>query len=269
MQHISVNGYDMSYAEAGQGVPLVLIHGSLCDYRYWGLQIPALSKGHRVVAVSLRHCYPERWDGTGSDYTCAQHAADVGELIATLGGGAVHLLGHSRGGYVAFTVARQFPERVRSLTLADPGGELDDSLGGASPASAPLAAMFGDCAASIKAGDIDGALARFNEVINGPGSWEKMPAFGKTMMRDNAYTLIGQMAEGRLPFSRAAIQEIRAPTLVVNGARSPAFFHRIGDAMAAYLRDGRRLSIDGAGHPMNAEQPNAFNTAVLEFLAGH
>jgi pimeloyl-ACP methyl ester carboxylesterase len=63
------------------------------------------------------------------------------------------------------------------------------------------------------------------------------------------------------------MREIRAPTLLINGARSSAFFHAIADAMLQHLGDARRVLIEGAGHTMNAEQPNAFNAAVLEFLA--
>ncbi len=253
IRHIRVNGYDMTYLDAGTGAPLLLIHGSLCDYRYWGAQIRPLSKAHRIVAVSLRHCYPERWDGIGADYTCVQHAADIGALLEALDAGPAHVMGHSRGGYVAFTVARQFPQHVRSLILADPGGRLDESLTSApTPASTTTAPTFlRECAELIKRGDIDGGLAKFTEAVNGPGAWTKTPEFGKMMMRDNAYTLMGQIAERREPYSRAAIQEIKAPTVIINGDRSPALFHQIAAAMVENLRDGRRVLIEGAGHPMN------------------
>jgi hypothetical protein len=52
-----------------------------------------------------------------------------------------------------------------------------------------------------------------------------MGEIGKVMMRDNAHTLLGQASKRRLPYSRAAMREIRAPTLLSNGAGSSAFFH--------------------------------------------
>ena len=202
MQHIRVNDYDMSYIEAGRGAPLVLVHGSLGDYRYWGRQIYPLSRVYRVVAVSLRRCYPERWNGVGSGYTGEQHIADVGAFIAALDAGPVHLLGHSRGGYVGFFVARQFPSRIRSLTLADPGGELDEN---ASPAANTLSIALRECGELIKRGDVEDGLVRFSDVVNGPGTWEKIPEVGKMMMRVNVYTLIGEIADRRERYSQSAI----------------------------------------------------------------
>ena len=59
MQTFSVNGYDMAYLDVGEGPPLVCVHGSLCDFRIWYCVLGPLSKEHRVIAVSLRHFFPE------------------------------------------------------------------------------------------------------------------------------------------------------------------------------------------------------------------
>jgi len=78
---IEVNGYPMAYQDSGAGAPLVLVHGALCDYRLWPIQLEAFSKEHRVLNVSLRHYFPEVWDGTGNDFSFTQHAHDVGTFI--------------------------------------------------------------------------------------------------------------------------------------------------------------------------------------------
>ena len=67
MQTLSVNGYDMAYLEVGQGPPLVCVHGTLGDFRTWSAVFGPLSKRRRVIAVSLRHFFPEHWDGIGDD----------------------------------------------------------------------------------------------------------------------------------------------------------------------------------------------------------
>ena len=95
---IEINGYPMAYQDSGAGAPLILVHGSLCDYRMWPCQLEAFSKKHRVLNVSLRHYFPELWNGAGNDFSVAHHAQDVGVFIQKLALGPVHLLGHSRRG---------------------------------------------------------------------------------------------------------------------------------------------------------------------------
>src|ERR1700745_2822378 len=128
MQTLHVNGFDMPYLDVGQGTPLVCVHGSLCDFRIWGSVIGPLSKKHRVIAVSLRHFFPEQWDGVGDTYSIAQHVSDVIGFIERLDGGPVDLMGHSRGGHVSFRVAQRRSDLLRRLILAEPGGEVDATL---------------------------------------------------------------------------------------------------------------------------------------------
>jgi pimeloyl-ACP methyl ester carboxylesterase len=104
-----VNGYPMIYQDRGSGTPLVLVHGSLCDYRVWRFQSEPFAQAHRVINVSLRHYYPEPWEGVGADFSLTQHADDLAALIPTLELGKVHLLGHSRGGAVAINWQRSTP----------------------------------------------------------------------------------------------------------------------------------------------------------------
>ena len=53
------------------------MHGSLNDFRIWGCVLGPLSKKHRLICVSLRHFFPEQWDGTGNTYSIAQHVDDM------------------------------------------------------------------------------------------------------------------------------------------------------------------------------------------------
>ena len=128
MKHLRVNGYEMAYIEVGQGPPLVCVHGSLGDFRAWSPVLGPLTRRHRVISLSLRRFFPEHWDGSGDGFTVAQHVADLIAFVEGLGAGAVHLMGHSRGGHIAFRVAQQRPDLLRKLILAEPGGDLDASL---------------------------------------------------------------------------------------------------------------------------------------------
>src|SRR5207248_4746025 len=128
MQTRRLNGYDMADLEVGEGRPLVCVHGSLCDFRIWSAVLGPLTRKHRVIAVSLRHFFPERWDGRGDTYSIAQHVDDVIAFIEQVSPRPVDLMGHSRGGHVSFRVAQRRPDLLHKLILAEPGGELDATL---------------------------------------------------------------------------------------------------------------------------------------------
>jgi pimeloyl-ACP methyl ester carboxylesterase len=268
MHILRTNGHNMAYVEQGEGPPLLLLHGAMCDLRYWAPQMEPFSQRYRAIAVSLRHFWPERWNGMGDDFTIGQHTEDVAAFVAALGAAPVHLVGHSRGGHVAFRVAQHFPDRVRTLVLAEPGGTLDASLDTTPPRPDAPAGLdtFGQAAERIHNSDIDGGLALFVDTVSGPGAWEALTERARGVMRDNAYTLLGQVREQRPPFSRADAEAIRAPTLLVGAERSPPLYARILDALERCIRDVRRLTIPGTSHPMNHGNPEAFNRAVLDFL---
>ena len=69
-------------------------------------------------------------------------------------------------------------------------------------------------------------------------------------------------------FTHADAEVIRAPTLLVAGERSSASFHHIVDGLGTALRDVRRVVIPNASHSSNQDNPQAFERAVLAFLAG-
>jgi pimeloyl-ACP methyl ester carboxylesterase len=270
MQTLPVNGYDMAYLEVGSGPPLVCVHGSLCDFRIWSAVLGPLTRKHRVIAVSLRHFFPEHWDGVGDTYSIAQHVDDMIAFIEKLDAGPVDLMGHSRGGHVSFRVAQRRPDLLRRLILAEPGGELDATLDPeVKPgAPSPLAARFKVSADMIAAGDIDGGLTSFMEAIEGPGAWARLPATPKQLLRDNAMTLIGQVRDNRPPFSLADAEAIRTPTLFIGGAKTRGLLPKVLHTLAAHVKGSKTQMIPGATHPMFEQAPQKYCEIVLEFLAG-
>lgn len=267
MKSLRVNGYDMPFIDIGHGEPLVAIHGSLGDFRSWSPIMGPLSRHHRLIIPSLRHFFPEYWDGKGSTYSIPQHTADVIAFLDALGLGAIHLMGHSRGGHIAFRVAEQRPDLVRKLILAEPGGELDDSLMplGQAP-SAERVESITVAAGMIAAGDIDGGLEHFLDRIYGPGTWAKRPAASKQFRRDNAYTLVGQINEQRRPFTRTATEAIGAPTLLIGGSETKGMLPIVLSALAAAIPGARKEMIPFASHNMFEQSPVRFSELVLAFL---
>jgi esterase len=268
MQTLHVNGYDMAYLEVGQGPPLVCVHGTLGDFRTWSAVYGPLSKQRRVISLSLRHFFPEHWNGVGDDYLMSQHVADVIGFIEQLNMGPVDLMGHSRGGHIAFRVAEQRPVLLRKLILAEPGGELDVTLDpAAKPGSSPLAARIAASAEKVSAGDVDGGLKVFFDGIEGEGAWTRLPAVPRQQLRDNAYTLIGQVGENRQPFTRAQAESIPMPTLFIGGAATKGALPAVLRALAAHVPGARTAMLSDAGHWMFEQAPERYCEIVLEFLA--
>ena len=268
MQTLPVNGYDMAYLDIGSGRPLVCVHGTLGDFRTWSVAFGPLSKNHRVISVSLRHFFPEHWDGVGDDYLMVQHIADMIGFLEKLNAGPVDLMGHSRGGHIAFRIAQLRPDLLRRLVLAEPGGELDATL---DPAAAPddafqRGARIAAAASKASDGDIEGALQLFFEGIEGDGAWGRVPAAPKQQLRDNVFTLIGQAGENRKPYSKAEAQSIETPTLFIGGAATKGSLPMVLRALAAQVPGASTAMIEGAGHWMFEQAPEQFSAIVTGFL---
>jgi pimeloyl-ACP methyl ester carboxylesterase len=273
MQTLRVNRYDMAYLEVGnktdQRPPLVCVHGSLCDFRIWSSVLGPLTTKHRVIAVSLRHFFPEHWNGVGDTYSIAQHVDDMIAFIEQLTPKPVDLMGHSRGGHISFRVAQRRPDLLRKLILAEPGGELDGSLDPEyKPGPSPLAERFKVAAEKIASGDVDGGLSYFIDTLEGPGAWQRTPAPSKQLLRDNAMTLIGQVRDNRPPFSKADAEAILTPTLFIGGANTKGLLPKVLHSLAAHVTGSRTEMIPRATHPMFEQAPEKYCEIVLDFLAG-
>jgi pimeloyl-ACP methyl ester carboxylesterase len=264
VRKLRVNDYDMAYLDVGGGVPLVCVHGSLCDFRVWSPIIGLLSPHARVIVPSLRHYFPEHWDGEGDDFGVAQHVADVIGFIERLGMGAVNLIGHSRGGYVAFRVARERPDILASLVLAEPAGYLDPSLSTVAMPTSLFRTALADAVAMVKVGNIDAGLAAFLAAIDDAGAWQRLDEARRQELRDNATTMIGQMRDGLLPFTRADAEGLRVPTLFIGGAQSQPASLLVLRALATHVPGANTVVIPEAGHAMFVHRPQAFSAAVVE-----
>lgn len=262
LRTLDVADYRLSYAEQGRGAPLLLVHGSLCDCRYWGPQMAPLGEGFHVIAPSLRHYWPERWDGRGGGFSVQRHADDLAALIHALDAGPVHVLGHSRGARVACELALRHPRYVRTLALADPGM--------LTPGHAPDHDDFRHAAAAkIRAGQTDAGLSLFIDAVSGAGTWQRMVPWFKEMARANAATVPAQLEEPTPAPNAMELRDIDKPTLLLGGALSPAPFPATLDALQTLWPHARRVTIEHASHGMNLAHPRAFNASVADFLASH
>jgi pimeloyl-ACP methyl ester carboxylesterase len=256
----------MAYVESGTGETVVLVHGSLSDYRYWTPQLSASLPGLHLVAVSLRHFYPEPWNGQGDDFSVEAQSADLAGFIALLDAGPVHLVGWSRGGSVVLGAARKRPDLIKKLVLLEP--VISTLLPPAGPAGAPDPAhqRLEAVRAYYEKGDIEGGLQYFVDDINGPGTWLRRTDEQRQLARDNAWTLVRQITD-QDAVTPDDLREMRMPVLLAGGERGPAFLARTMDAAQTHFPSVTRVTISNAGHLMNRDNPTEFNRVFTDFLS--
>lgn len=123
---VDVGGLMMHYAEAGEGEPLVLLHGWPQHWYMWRHQIPELARHYRVICPDLRGF---GWtDAPARGYDKARLAADIVALCDALGIERFRLAGHDWGGWVGFLICLHHPERVLrflALNIPHPFGNSD------------------------------------------------------------------------------------------------------------------------------------------------
>lgn len=272
VKSMPVNGYDMAYIEQGSGVPVVLIPGAGSDYRFFGAQMGPFAQKYRVISVSLRHFYPEPWNGEG-EFSLEQHADDLVTFIRQLKAGPVHLVGHSRGGTLALYVAKAAPELVRSLSLSEPASGMRAFMPASSTSSAgeERRALYREMAEKFKQGDKDAGLIAFATFVNGPGAWDAMSESARQWYRDNAWTFIAPDNEGNhwAPYTCEDAQHIEAPVLLLRSEKITPSMSQVQANLLPCLKHAEQVRIMNSSHSMPRINPTAFNAAVLAFIDAH
>ena len=264
-----VNGTELAYAEAGQGVPVIFVHGASSDTRVWETQRNAIAGHYRFIAYSLRYHEPNRWQDDGKLYGVQTHAEDLAAFIKLLNVGPVHLVGHSYGGAIVAQVALDHPELVKTITLEEAG---IGSLLAESPDGKTLTEEFSKVVATakdtVKSGDSIEALRNFVDYILGEkGGFVTLPPSIIDMFKANAKTLGPQL--GALPpptINCAKAGTIKAPTLILNGEHTIVRYKVINSVLKRCIPNNESIAIPEADHMVQLRNPNAFNEALLAFL---
>jgi non-heme chloroperoxidase len=273
---VAVNGTGISYIEQGSGDPVLFMHGSLGDYRSWGLQMATFAERYRVIAVSRRRHWPNPWPAN-DDGLCsaAAHAADLAAFIDELDLGPCHLVGSSYGALAALTMTVTRPDLVRTLVLGEPPllSWLRDTDEDRPVYDAFQEAAWLPAGRAFERGDPEEAVRRFITGVIGDGAYDRMPPQVRADMMDNAPEM---GVELRTPpdvyfprLTRTDVAGVTTSTLLLTGSRSPAMFHRVTDHLAACLPSAERAEIPDASHSMHGANPVAYNRTVLAFLACH
>src|SRR3954468_23991529 len=117
---IELHGHRVIYRIAGDGPPVVLIHGMVNSSKHWENVALRLAERYTVIAPDLiGHGDSAAIRG---DYSLGAHAAGIRDLLAALGIDRATIVGHSLGGGVAMQFFYQFPQRTERMVLISSGG---------------------------------------------------------------------------------------------------------------------------------------------------
>ena len=114
-----VNGIRMHYVTAGQGEPLLLLHGTPKTHFYWYKLIPLLTPYFRIVAPDLRGFGDTDKPPAEEGYDSLTNARDMADLMTHLGHDAFHLHGEDRGAEFAYALAATERARVKTLSFSE------------------------------------------------------------------------------------------------------------------------------------------------------
>jgi pimeloyl-ACP methyl ester carboxylesterase len=267
-----LHGRVVTYAEAGAGPVLLLVHGMGGGYENWRDVIDPLARRYTVVAPDLPG-HGASAEGNG-DYSIGGLAVGLRDLLLALGHERATLVGHSLGGGIAMQLAYQFPELAERLVLVSSGGlgpEVSLILRAAALPGAELCIRATAQTANWAGAAVGRGLAKVGlrpttdvaEVARGYASLAdpgRRAAFLATLR--SVINVGGQ----RIDASDRLYLAAGRPVLIVWGARDPIIPVSHGERAHKAIAGSRLEIFDGVGHIPQLEAPARFVEVLERFL---
>jgi pimeloyl-ACP methyl ester carboxylesterase len=273
LREMVLHGHRIGYRTAGDGPPVVLVHGMLNSSRHWRSVALALAATHTVIAPDLHgHGHSA---GPVGDYSIGAHAAGIRDLLSRLGVDRATIVGHSLGGGIAMQFFYQFPERVERLGLVSSGGlgpEVSPLLRAAAApgvqallAGATSRPVLGTLGAAARAADhrrpgLATSLRATRRALQGLDTDQARRGFLWTLR--SVIDLRGQKVSARDRLRLAGA----VPTLVVWGERDHTIPIEHGRHAHEAIPGSRFVALSRAAHFPHLEDPAGLAAALGDWL---
>lgn len=277
LENCRVSG--LTYTQAGQGDPVVFIHGLISDHRTWTVEMQALSKTHHVIAPDLfGHGVIDDSDGglREFDFSLGGHAGAIRDLLDTLGLKQVTVVGHSLGGGIAMELAYLFPDRVKALILVSSGGlgpQLNPALRLATlPGSELVLPIIASSWVRNCGNTALGLMSRIglpSVTASTEAAWLGMGTFNNAANR-RAFLATSRAVIDLAGQTVSALPRLAGlagrPVLVVWGGRDRLIPASHADAVKDALPGSRVEIFARAGHFPHLDEPERFHLVLSDFL---
>ncbi|WP_033541399.1 alpha/beta fold hydrolase [Planococcus sp. CAU13] len=249
-------GVRLFYEDAGEGKPLLLLHGLSSNHQMFYREIGYFKDKFRMIALDFRgHGESDR----PPEFTLDDHIGDTIALLDHLELDTVNILGISMGSYIAQGVAIRQPGRVEKLILAATKSYGDQSS---------MAEMFDRYEDQLKGMSITEKLAVSSKLIF--HNQEAVNIWQKQIARNSRMLSAGQQAAASAALRnfdfRNDLKRITAETLVISGKYDGLNPPEKGRETAVLISDADYMEFQDSGHAPNVEQDRLFLGVVEKFL---
>ena len=279
-ERLKVGDVRLSVTSAGDGEPVVLLHGFPEISYSWRHQLPALAgAGARAFAPDLRGYGDSDRPSEVEAYALRALVGDIVGLLDAIGADSAHLVGHDWGGSIAWVLASRAPERVRSLTILNSPHPVASAEARQLPEQQQrswymLLFQFTGVAEAWLSGDDFANLRRFVFDTAAPGVFreQEQERFVAALRRDGALTAALNYYRANIPPASwlrppPDLPPIEVPTMIIWGEAdaymSPILLERSATKVAAPLRIER---LPGVSHWVQQEAPETVNQLLIDFL---
>jgi pimeloyl-ACP methyl ester carboxylesterase len=244
------SGRRLCYRDAGNGVPVVFLHAGSGSSLMWAQQVAAFASYRFIAYDRLGHGGSALLPGADA----ATAADDLGGLLDYLKIKACHLVGTAAGAIVALDYALSFPQRLRSLVIANTHGGVQDDDYRALQRRLRPAPHFDALPAHVR--ELGPAYRAAHP--EGEARWIALEHQGR------ARQAVTQPPRNPLTF--AALETLAVPTLLLTGDADLYMPAPVLKLFSDRIRNSNAVVLTDVGHSAYWERPEAFNRAVLDFI---